>query len=62
MSFALFIWFALAALLTGIVTTATGKGCNDCKTLGRWWLVCVQLLGYNCIFPNSPCFDSGRKK
>ena len=62
MSFALFIWFALAALLIGIVTTATGKACNECKTLGPLGLVCVQLLGYNCIFPNSHCLDSGRKK
>jgi len=39
--FALCTWFALAALLVGIVKTATGKACNKCKTLGRLGLVCV---------------------
>jgi len=33
MCFALFAWFAQAALLTGIIKTATGKACNECKTL-----------------------------
>jgi len=33
MSFALFAWFAWAALLAGIVKAATGKACNECKTL-----------------------------
>jgi len=29
--FALFAWFTLAALLAGIVKTATNKACNECK-------------------------------
>jgi len=29
--FALFAWFTLAALLAGIVKTATDKACNECK-------------------------------
>jgi len=40
-SFAPFTWFARAALLPGIVTTATGKACNECKTFGQLGLVCV---------------------
>jgi len=41
--FALFTWFAFAraALLAGIVTTAIGKACNECKTLGQLGLVDV---------------------
>ena len=39
--FALFTWFAWAALLAGNVKTATGKACNECKTLGQLGLVCV---------------------
>jgi len=39
--FALFAWFALAALSAGIATTATGKAFNECKTLGQLGLVCV---------------------
>jgi len=39
--FALFTWFARAALLAGIVKTATGKACNECKTLGQLGLVRV---------------------
>jgi len=41
MCFALFEWFAGAALLAGIVKTATGKACNECKTLGQLGLICV---------------------
>jgi len=41
MYFALFVWFARAALLPGIDKTATAKVCNDCKTLGQLGLVCV---------------------
>jgi len=41
MRFALFAWFAWAALLTGIVKTATDKACNECKTLGQLRMVCV---------------------
>jgi len=38
MCFVLFAWFARARLLAGIVTTATGKGCNECKHLfNRDW-------------------------
>jgi len=29
------ILFARAALLVGIVKTAAGKACNECKTLGQ---------------------------
>ena len=36
--FALFAWFSRAALLAGIVKTATGKACNECKTLGQFGL------------------------
>jgi len=39
--FALFTWFARAALLAGIIKTATGKACNECKTLGQLGLACV---------------------
>jgi len=41
MCFALFAWFALAALLAGIAKTATGKARNECKTLDQLGLVCV---------------------
>jgi len=41
MSFALFSWFARAALLAGITKTATGKVYNECKTLGQLGLDCV---------------------
>jgi len=41
MYIALFAWFARAALLAGITKTATGKVCNECKTLGQLGLVCV---------------------
>jgi len=37
--FALFAWFSRAALLAGIAKTATGKACNECKTLGQLGLV-----------------------
>jgi len=40
MCFALFAWFAQAALLAGITKTATGKACNECKTFGQLALVC----------------------
>jgi len=39
--FALFACFAWAALLAGITKTATGKACNECKTLSQLGLVCV---------------------
>jgi len=58
MRFALFVWFAGAALLAGIVKTATGKAYNECKTLGHLGLVCVQTLGHKCSFPNSHFLDS----
>jgi len=48
--FALFAWFAQAALL------ATGKACNKCKTLGQLGLVCFQILLHKCSFPNSNFF------
>jgi len=32
MRFALFALFAKPALLAGVVKTATGKACNECKT------------------------------
>jgi len=35
------LWFARAALLAGIVNTATDKVCNECKTLRQLGLVCV---------------------
>jgi len=38
---ALFTWFDRAMLLAGIVKTATGKACNECKTLGQLGLVYV---------------------
>jgi len=41
MCFALFVWFSRAALLFGIVNTATGKAYNECKTLGQLGLVCI---------------------
>jgi len=53
MRFALFAWFARAPLLAGIVKIATGKACNECKTLGHMGLVCVQMVRYICSFPNS---------
>jgi len=39
--FVLIAWFAQAELLVGIAKTATGKACNECKTLGRLGLDCV---------------------
>jgi len=42
MCFVHFVCFGRAALLAGIVTTATGKACNECKTLGQLGLVCVD--------------------
>jgi len=44
MCFALFAWFARAALLVGTAEAATGKACNECKTLGQLGLVCFQML------------------
>jgi len=41
MYFALFASFARAALLAGIAKTATGKACNECKTLAELGLVCI---------------------
>jgi len=38
--FALFEWFARAALLAGITKAATGKACNESKALGQLGLVC----------------------
>jgi len=40
MCFALFAWFAWAALITGIAKAATGKACSEWKTLGQLGLVC----------------------
>jgi len=40
MCFALFAWFARAALLAGIAKAETSKACNECKTLGQLGLVC----------------------
>ena len=55
--------FAPAALLAGIAKTATGKACNECKTLGQLELVCVYAqTRHKCNFPNSYFLDSGRKK
>jgi len=51
-----------AALLAGIAQTATGKACNECKTLGQLGLVCVYMLGHKCSFPNSHFLDSARRK
>jgi len=40
MCFALLAWFARVALLAGIAKTATGKTCNEWKTLIKWgWSV-----------------------
>jgi len=41
MCFAFFVWIAQAALLAGIVKTATSKAYNECKTLGQLGLVCA---------------------
>jgi len=48
--FALFVWFARAALLAGITKTATGKACNECKTSGQLGLLYVDMLGHNVVF------------
>jgi len=59
MCFALFAWFAQAALLAGIAKTATSKACNA-KHLGNWdWSV---FFRHKCSFPNSIFLDSSRKK
>jgi len=50
MRFALIAWLARAALLAGIAKTATGKACNECKTLGESGLLCVDMLGHNVVF------------
>jgi len=60
--FALFAWFARAALLAGIAKTAAGKACNECKALGQLGTVCVEMLGHKCNFSNSHFLDSCRKK
>jgi len=57
MCFALFVWFARAALLAGIAKTVTDKA-YECKTLGQLRLVCVEMLGLECSFPNSHFLDS----
>jgi len=62
MWFALIVWFARAALLAGIAKTAADKACNECKRLVQLGLVCVQMLGHKCSFPNSHLLDSGREK
>jgi len=41
MRFAIFAWFARTALLAGIDKTATGKACNEWKTLDQVGLVWV---------------------
>jgi len=41
MCFELFAWFGRAALFAGIDKAATGKACNECKSLGELGLVCV---------------------
>ena len=48
--FALFAWFVQAALLAGIVKTATGKACNEWKTLGQLGLICIKCSCANIIF------------
>jgi len=57
-------WFAWAELLAGIAKTATGKACNECKTLGQLGLDCVKILGLhqNTGFTNRCIFDSGDNK
>jgi len=62
MPFALFAWLARAALLARIAKAAIGKVCNECKTLGQLGVVCVEMLGHKCSFPNSHFLDSGGKK
>ena len=39
--FALITWFGRAAVLGGIVKTATGNACNECKILGQLGLIDV---------------------
>jgi len=51
--------FVRPALLTDITQTATGKACNECKTLGHSGLVCV--LTHKCNFANNHFLDSVRK-
>jgi len=41
MCFALFAWFARAALLVGIAKTTADKACDECKTLGQLELFCL---------------------
>ena len=54
--FALFAWLARRVLLAGTAKTATGKACNEHKTLVDWdWT--VKMLRHICSF-----LDSGRKK
>jgi len=48
--FVLFVWFAWAELLAGIIKAETGKAYNECKTLGRLELDCVKILGHESSF------------
>jgi len=57
-----FAWFVWAELLAGIAKTATGKACNECKTLVRQVLDCVKMLGHESSFPNRRILDSGRNR
>jgi len=57
--FALFAWFDRTALLAGIAKTATGKACNDCKTLGTGLCSNARTQTW---FSKQPFFKSGHKK
>jgi len=48
--FALFAWFARAALLAGIAKTATVKACNECKTLGQLGWSMFKCSDTNVVF------------
>jgi len=54
--FCALVWFAQAALLAGIVKTATGKVCNECKTLGQLGRVCVKCSPTNDVFQTAIFF------
>jgi len=47
---ALFAWLARAELLAGIAKIATGKTCNECKTLGRLRRSVFKCSDINLVF------------
>jgi len=55
MCFVLFAYCAWAALLVGIAKTATGKACNECKTLVRFEWSVFECSDTTVVFQTAIC-------